>query len=169
MATGETSARKSLVIREAKPEELEEVILMDLECDLEIMRLNGSRPKNIERIAREHRRIFLSTYKQPVVQRIFVAATGDKLVGFIWVRIEPEMEEMSPVGFIESIFVKKGFRGNGIGKALIRRAEQFCRERRVSRVELVVNAKNANAIRFYRKMGFRTRRYTLEIELVPAG
>jgi ribosomal protein S18 acetylase RimI-like enzyme len=33
---------------------------------------------------------------------------------------------------------------------------------------LVVNAKNRSAIDFYRSMGFKARRYTLERRLVPA-
>jgi ribosomal protein S18 acetylase RimI-like enzyme len=150
------------------PGELEEVIKMDLECDLEIMRLNGKKPSNIKSFARIHRNNFLAAYNEPVEQRIFGAKVGNALVGFVWVRIEPEIEEMVPVGFVESIFVKSEYRGNGLGKALIRSAERFCKGKGVSRLELVVNAKNRSAIDFYRSMGFKARRYTLERRLVPA-
>lgn len=168
MAASNTEQVKNTTIEEVGLGELDEVIKMDLECDLEIMRLNRKRPKDIKRFALTHRNNFLAMFNEPITQRIFGAKVGKELVGYIWVRIEPEIEEMVPVGFVESIFVKSGFRGNGVGKALIRRAEKFCREKGVSRVELVVNVKNGNAIKFYKNMGFKARRYTLERKLIPA-
>jgi len=158
-----TSAEQVLEqIQEIGPDRLNEVIEMDLECDHEIMRLNGARPRDMKRFVREHRKSFLSAYQRPGEQRIYAASVDDRLAGFIWVKIESEMEEMVPIGFIYSIFVRKGFRRNGVGTSLIRKAEDYCRTRGVDRLELIVNARNSKAFELYRRMGFKTRRYTLE-------
>jgi ribosomal protein S18 acetylase RimI-like enzyme len=45
-------------------------------------------------------------------------------------------------------------RGRGIGEALVRRFGDALRERGVSRFELSVDANNADAVRFYERLGF---------------
>jgi ribosomal protein S18 acetylase RimI-like enzyme len=61
-------------------------------------------------------------------------------------------------GYIYDIFVKKEFRGKGIGRTLLEKAQSYCREKGYSRILLMVYVNNANAIGLYNKMGFKTER-----------
>ena len=58
-------------------------------------------------------------------------------------------------GYVYDIFVKEEFRGKGIGKKLLEEAESYCREKRYSRILLMVSVNNVEAIRLYNKMGFK--------------
>jgi ribosomal protein S18 acetylase RimI-like enzyme len=58
-------------------------------------------------------------------------------------------------GYIYDIFVNEEFRGKGIGRILLEKAESYCREKRYSRILLMVSTSNEPAIRLYDKMGFK--------------
>lgn len=64
---------------------------------------------------------------------------------------------------ILDVAVHQGFRGRGVGKALVQWALSFCRERGVELLLLEVRAGNAEAIGLYRRLGFgetgRRRKY----------
>lgn len=55
--------------------------------------------------------------------------------------------------YIEDLYVRPEFRGNGIGKALLSRVISLARERNCGRVEWVVLDWNKPAINFYKNMG----------------
>ena len=55
---------------------------------------------------------------------------------------------------IKEIFVKNGYRGKGIGTALIEAVEKQAIEAKASTVELMTS-KDAEAFKFYEKRGFR--------------
>ena len=55
--------------------------------------------------------------------------------------------------YLEDLYVRPAFRGNGIGKALLMRLIGLAKERRCSRVEWVVLNWNERAIKFYRSLG----------------
>jgi ribosomal protein S18 acetylase RimI-like enzyme len=89
--------------------------------------------------------------------RIFVAEDGSHtFLGYLWVGEGSNMMTGKRQGFIYDIFVKREFRGRGIGKILLEKAQSYCREKGYSRILLMVSVNNANAIRLYNKMGFKT-------------
>ncbi len=55
--------------------------------------------------------------------------------------------------WLEDLFVRPELRGNGIGKALLRRLAQIAIERDCGRLEWAVLDWNASAIGFYRSLG----------------
>jgi len=57
--------------------------------------------------------------------------------------------------YLEDLFVKPEFRGNGIGKALLIRLAQIAEERGCGRVEWSVLDWNEPSIGFYKKLGAR--------------
>lgn len=71
------------------------------------------------------------------------------------------------VGAIQNIGVVPEYRGNGIGAGLLRHALAGFRQARVRRVYLEVTAQNSNAIRLYRRFGFRCTK-TIYKALEPA-
>jgi ribosomal protein S18 acetylase RimI-like enzyme len=89
--------------------------------------------------------------------RIFVAEDeSHAFLGYLWVGEGSNMMTGLKQGYIFDIFVKKEFRGKGIGKILLEKAQSYCREKGYSRILLRVFVNNANAIGLYNRMGFKT-------------
>lgn len=77
-----------------------------------------------------------------------VAVAGDELVGMIHV-------EASRHGFGElGMLVRRGWRGRGIGSALLAAADDLARELGLHKLSLEVFAHNDAAIALYRKCGY---------------
>jgi ribosomal protein S18 acetylase RimI-like enzyme len=70
------------------------------------------------------------------------------------------------IGFIYDIFVEEKFRGKGIGKLLIEKAEDYCRKKGYSRIALGVSTTNDSAIRLYNRTGFKPERMTMAKEII---
>lgn len=83
--------------------------------------------------------------------RTFVAVgAGGELAGFAAVSYSAWNRRLT----IEDIEVAPGHRGKGIGRALMRHAADFARERGAGHLWLEVTNVNAPAIHAYRRMGF---------------
>jgi ribosomal protein S18 acetylase RimI-like enzyme len=68
--------------------------------------------------------------------------------------------------YIYDIFVEEKFRGKGIGKLLLEKAEDYCRSKGFSRIALSVTANNDSAIKLYRRTGYRPERIAMAKEIV---
>ena len=55
--------------------------------------------------------------------------------------------------YLEDLYVKPEFRGNGVGKGLLKKIIETAKERDCGRVEWVVLDWNTPAIEFYKKLG----------------
>ncbi len=84
-----------------------------------------------------------------------VAEVGGKVVGHCSViRIAPDAEAENGHNGLLGILVEHGYRGRGVGTALLRAALAQCRSKfRI--VRLSVNADNPGARRLYERFGFR--------------
>jgi ribosomal protein S18 acetylase RimI-like enzyme len=91
--------------------------------------------------------------------RIFVAENESQVfLGYVWVGEGSNMMTGKRHGFIYDIFVEKEFRGKGVGRTLLEKAESFCREKGYSRILLMVSVSNEVAAKLYGKMGFKIER-----------
>jgi ribosomal protein S18 acetylase RimI-like enzyme len=87
---------------------------------------------------------------------IFVAEDKNHaFLGYLWVGESTNMMTGLKHGYIYDIFIKEEFRGKGCGKALLEKAESFCRERGYSRILLMVSVSNETAMKLYNRMGFK--------------
>lgn len=75
---------------------------------------------------------------------------GEILVGFVLVTVHPDEN----TGEIYSLFVDRSHRGNGLGSALVKQAEAYCRSRG-SPTLILYTGHSAPAVDFYLKRGFR--------------
>jgi RimJ/RimL family protein N-acetyltransferase len=82
----------------------------------------------------------------------FVAVEGGRLIG--WCDVVPMSRTLSRHCGVLGIGVLSGFRGRGVGMALMRAALQGAREYGLTRVELTVRAHNTAAMRLYERLGF---------------
>lgn len=91
--------------------------------------------------------------------RIFIAEVDGKAVGFISLRIELKGEQILLPDIksvlISDFIIHPEFRGKGIGKQLLQKAEEYAKEKNIKYIKLSVFAANTNAKDIYKNLGFK--------------
>jgi len=89
--------------------------------------------------------------------KIFVAQSGDELVGYAAVIIQdhPPVFVNTKHGFLETIAVSHEHRGRGIGKRLVRAAEQWLRSRDVTEMTVRIDERNAASLALFESRAFK--------------
>jgi ribosomal protein S18 acetylase RimI-like enzyme len=106
----------------------------------------------MERVADRIRRILSDTR-----DRMICAADGPELFGYI--HLSPyELLYCDPLINILALVVRSDCRGQGVGKALIRAAENFAREEGYAGIRLVSGFDRTQAHGFYEAQGFTLRK-----------
>lgn len=106
---------------------------------------------------------------------LLFAEAGEEAVGYVWSWADPgrRSAEGSAVAYIGDLGVVSGYRGRGLGRALLLRALNDLRERGFAAADLEVDEPNAVARRLYESVGFREflelRWYRREIGEGPPG
>ncbi len=93
--------------------------------------------------------------------KAFVAEADGEMIGFIY-GFAYEIPGMyrGPVAIADALYVAEGYRGKGIGAKLFGEFRKFAAEQNALRIELKAITENAEALRFYEKLGFReTKKY----------
>lgn len=105
--------------------------------------------------------------------RVFVAVVEQRVVGFVCVLAHiPETaadDFARPHAAIGELFVDAELRGVGVGKRLLRRAEEHALKRGATRLRVQVLADNKVARGLYGGFGFRDRLVELERQLGEEG
>lgn len=89
----------------------------------------------------------------------FGAIKKDSLIGFLWGY--PVVTPLEIVFHVAYICVLENGRGFGIGRQLIKEAENECKKLGLNHVELIVGANNISALGFYDHCGYKPVRYYL--------
>lgn len=79
-----------------------------------------------------------------------VAEAGSEIIGYYSVDIQEGK------AFINSIQVKRGHQGRGLGSAMMDRIERRALSAGIGEIELLVQLTNRQAKEFYRHQGYRT-------------
>ena len=85
---------------------------------------------------------------KPTAIYVFAHNKGLQPVGML------RLEINEPAGWIGALFVEEPYRGKGVGKQLLNRAFDLCREMGKTMVALTVADKNEGAQRLYKSLGF---------------
>lgn len=86
---------------------------------------------------------------------VLVAVDGAEVVGVAQVVVFTHFQRAGGrCAEVESVHVRADRRGQGIGAALLARAEELARERGCYRIQLTSNAVRADAHRFYERAGY---------------
>jgi ribosomal protein S18 acetylase RimI-like enzyme len=102
----------------------------------------------------------------------FVVELEGRVAGFVTLAAVTETHSLfQPIKFarVNSVCVAAWARGNGIGRALMQRAEAWASEQGAVDVRLVVWAFNQPALRMYEELGYELRSHTLGKILGDAG
>lgn len=90
---------------------------------------------------------------------------GEILCGFVWIVLCHNNWTGERYGYINNLYVEPARRGCGLSDELLLYAENWFRERRVSKLRLTVTATNVAACRLYERLGYETQRYEMEKEI----
>lgn len=71
----------------------------------------------------------------------------------------------APSAVVEDVCVDEGLRGQGIGRAMMRFAMEFARERGCYKLTLSSNSARADAHAFYRSLGFEQHGVSFHVQL----
>lgn len=115
----------------------------------EIMREHGVAPPGRERLSNSVTKILSSP------QRLLLVADEDgKLVGMCTLTFSDTAWSEAPMCELQDIVVTRSRRRRGIGRGLVRTAEELARRRGCSRFFLLAEYWNLGAHAFYRALGF---------------
>lgn len=97
----------------------------------------------------------------------FVAEEGNKIIGYAAgeIRELPAWRKKSKAAELVEIFVLADYRGHGIGSQLVEKFLVWSKEKGVERIKIEASAGNLDAIRFYKRKGFKEKEIYLENEL----
>lgn len=88
--------------------------------------------------------------------QIFIAETEDgRPAGFIHLQTQVDYFNGEDHGYISDLAVDQSFEGQGVGRALMNKAEVWARERGYTLLTLYVFAGNRHAQELYEKNGFQ--------------
>jgi len=83
-----------------------------------------------------------------------LAAHGERIIGYCWMLTERSEEDDQPRGRVSMIGVDPDYRGQGVGRDLLRAGLAHARDRGLTTVRLTVDAENRTAHNLYVSMGF---------------
>ena len=118
------------------------------------MNANIFRDKNVAQV----RRVFSSALKS-LPSACLVAEEKGEIAGAIIA--EKRLAFVPRAAFITSFFVKKAWRGKGVGKVLFERCLAGMKKAGIKSITLTVKSKNKKALGLYKKSGFRPFRLLL--------
>ncbi len=95
---------------------------------------------------------------------IFSAETEGGIIGYLAasVQLAENFRNIKYVCELGSLWIDEEYRGKGIGKALVKEFEKWCREKNARKLSVSASAGNERAIEFYRKEGFEDYELILE-------
>jgi GNAT superfamily N-acetyltransferase len=85
---------------------------------------------------------------------VFVAEDAGEVVGMCSAQALISTAEGGPVGLVEDLIVRGEHRGKGIGTAILAEIAVWCCAKRITRVQLLRDADNIDALRFYSGNGW---------------
>ncbi|MGR3766537.1 N-acetyltransferase family protein [Rossellomorea sp. NS-SX7] len=96
----------------------------------------------------------------------FLAArSSGKLLGWVQVDKSTDWVTGKEIGWINDVYVKKSFRGNGVATALLKQALKELKEMEYDEVRLNVYSSNEQAIKLYEKLGFMDLNKFMKLDL----
>jgi GNAT superfamily N-acetyltransferase len=89
---------------------------------------------------------------------ILVAVEGDKVIGFadLVAKVDPENYYVNQKVYVkvDDLAVRKSHQGQGVGKAIMKAAENWAKARGINTIELSARWANKKALEFYDKVGY---------------
>jgi len=94
---------------------------------------------------------------------LIFAKEKEEVIGYVLYSIF--INEWNKFLYIDDIFVKKEHRREGIGEMLIDKLIEIMRQKNIKKCRLGVSIKNNKAFSFYKKLGFKTMHYEMDLDI----
>lgn len=92
--------------------------------------------------------------ENPAAGRIFVARSGERIIGMVNLLFLISTAEGGKVLLLEDFIVHPDFRKRGLGTFMLRHVITFARQEKFSRITLLTDKHNASARGLYQRHGF---------------
>jgi len=105
----------------------------------------------------EHKTEMMDIYEHTDSQLVLVAETdGERLIGFLEASIRPFVEDChsDQVGYLEGWFVEVDYRKNGIGRKLVRTAENWARSKNCTEMASDSEIGNDLSLKAHQNLGY---------------
>jgi GNAT superfamily N-acetyltransferase len=86
---------------------------------------------------------------------VLVAVRGDEVIGLVSIHAMPLLHREGNAGRITALAVTQSARGEGVGTALVRAAEDWAWSRNCRRIEVTSGDHRHGAHKFYEQVGYR--------------
>jgi GNAT superfamily N-acetyltransferase len=96
---------------------------------------------------------------------LFCAEADGKIIGFCAVNVADNFWQEGYIAYLSTMVVDKKYRGQGIGRMLVKKVSEFARSKECGNVELDSAFERKDAHCFYEKLGFKKRAYAFQLEL----
>lgn len=90
--------------------------------------------------------------------QVLVAEHRGRVVGMCTVQVLVSTAEGGTVGLVEDVVVQPGLRGRGVGRRLLETLGDWCNRRGLTRLQLLADRDNDQALDFYRRLGWEPTR-----------
>jgi diamine N-acetyltransferase len=91
---------------------------------------------------------------------------GDTVIGYMAICFGYSLEFGGRDAFIDEIYLREAYRGQGIGTGAIQHMLDTCRAKGIEALHLEVMPGNTDALRLYERVGFVNRRSSLMSQMV---
>jgi GNAT superfamily N-acetyltransferase len=98
--------------------------------------------------------------ESPERGQLFVARIAGKIVGMVSLLFTVSTAEGAPACWLEDMIVRPEHRNNRLGSRLLQPAVSFAKAHGFTRITLLTDRTNKEAIRFYQRHGFRSSEMT---------
>ena len=113
----------------------------------------GVEPPSRSILNNDELQVYVKDFGKKPDDRCLVADADGKIVGAVWVRIMEDYGHVDDETPSFAISLYKGYRGRGIGTALMEKMLELLRESGYRKASLAVQKENY-AVRMYKKVGF---------------
>lgn len=145
------------IIREYRAADSQQV----RECFIELQEFERRiEPRRIEgKVVAEKYLQFMFDRCAQTQGRVFVLEDENRIIGFVsvWAKVKTNglVNEESELAYVSDLFVVAAYRGQGWGRALLQRAEEYALAQGATLLKIGVLADNIQARKLYNNFGFR--------------
>ena len=100
----------------------------------------------------------IAAEKEMIRSEMFILEnTSEEKEGILWMGMSRDQFTCEETGYILGLFLRKELRGKGLGKALIKCAEDWCRKNEMFLLTLNAGSANLSAKGLYESLGYKER------------
>jgi len=110
---------------------------------------------------------FFSDHIQAEKNCTLIAEDGEQVIGYLAGGLNKKCSwrKIGKIASLKNLFIKDEYRGQGVGTELVKMFKDWCREKKIQRIDVTAAARNHAGINFYKKQGFEDYHVTLELSL----